>query len=190
MDIENFQLLLPTDQQAIEIILGKTAATESVDDEFKQQNEMIEDFKKEIMCLKMEDVLHILKKNHQHIPAGESAKIDMVVDILSFGALDKCEKCKDFEQGECATFVLGNLGYVCTGNFSSWAKCDNVLTEPKRFPVRIPSKLQEMSAFFRNYSAIVRIRKFRSNTVTKITSRLDEICCDSVDVSILYFFHN
>lgn len=41
----------------------------------------------------------------------------------------------------------GNSAYVCNGNISEWAKCDNISKEPKRVPVKIPKYLQDQYPF-------------------------------------------
>lgn len=67
--------------------------------------------------------------------------LEHVTDVIYFGALAKCNKCKNGD------FVFKNSGYVCTGNISEWAKCDNIEKEPKRIPVRIPEYLRTEYSF-------------------------------------------
>lgn len=44
-------------------------------------------------------------------------------------------------------FIFGNSSYLCTGNISEWAKCDNVVKEPPRVAVKIPQYIQEKYPF-------------------------------------------
>lgn len=62
--------------------------------------------------------------------------MDHVADIITFGAIVKCTKCKK------GNFVLHNSAYACNGDLSEWAKCGNLLKEPPRVPCKIPSSLQ------------------------------------------------
>lgn len=61
---------------------------------------------------KIENLLQILKA---------------VADVLTFGALKPCQLCK-------GQYVFRNSNYICNGNSSEWAKCENVLKEPPRDP--------------------------------------------------------
>lgn len=73
-----------------------------------------------------------------------------MADVIVFGALDPCDKCKN------GNFIFGNSAYVCTGNLSEWAKCDNIQTEPKRRAVSIPSAIKKSCPFLD--------KKFKSKT--------------------------
>lgn len=52
-----------------------------------------------------------------------------------------CTKCKN------GKFIFKNSKYVCTGNISEWAKCDNVEKEPKRIAVLVPDYIKEAYSF-------------------------------------------
>lgn len=67
--------------------------------------------------------------------------MDHVTDVIFFGAIKPCAKCKD------GKFVFGNSSYLCTGSISEWAKCDNVLKEPERTAVKIPTSIQDQYPF-------------------------------------------
>lgn len=67
--------------------------------------------------------------------------LDHVTDVIVFGALEPCDKCKG------GTLIFANSAYVCTGNISEWAKCDNIQKEPKRRAVKIPSAIKETHPF-------------------------------------------
>lgn len=72
-----------------------------------------------------------------------------MADVITFGALDPCDKCK-------GTFIFGNSVYLCTGNISEWAKCDNIQKEPKRRAVKIPSAIKTAHPFL--------AKKFKAQT--------------------------
>lgn len=76
--------------------------------------------------------------------------LDHVTDVIVFGALAPCEKCKN------GNFVLGNSAYLCTGDLTEWAKCDNVAKEPKRVAVKIPKSIQKDYSFLN--------KKFKAQT--------------------------
>lgn len=80
-------------------------------------------------------------------------KIEMAADMLTWGRLEKCEKCG-------GQFQLGKNNYVCNGNISEWAKCMSSVTEPSRVKVRIPKELKEKYNFLKNYKCHVSNRIF------------------------------
>lgn len=67
--------------------------------------------------------------------------MDHLTDVIWFGALVACDKCKN------GKFIFGNSAYLCNGNLSEWAKCDNIAKEPKRVPVKIPSHIKDKHPF-------------------------------------------
>lgn len=58
--------------------------------------------------------------------------LDHVADVLYFGALEKCNKCKN------GRFIFDNSSYVCTGYVSAYFNCTNVVKVPQRKAVTIP----------------------------------------------------
>lgn len=78
----------------------------------------------------------------------------MAADMLTWGRLEKCEKCG-------GQFKFNQNNYVCTGNISEWAKCMSTLTEPPRLKVRIPKELKENYVFLKKYKCQVSNRIFR-----------------------------
>lgn len=67
--------------------------------------------------------------------------MDHVTDVIFFGAIKPCTKCKH------GKFIFGNSTYLCTGNISEWAKCDNVVKEPPRTAVKIPQFIRDQNSF-------------------------------------------
>lgn len=59
-----------------------------------------------------------------------------------------CTKCKD------GNFVFGNSTYICNGNLSEWAKCDNVVKEPPRTSVNIPQYIKDEYSFLKKKFAV------------------------------------
>lgn len=67
--------------------------------------------------------------------------MDHVTDVIYFGALKPCIKCKN------GNFIFANSSYVCNGDLSEWAKCDNNVKEPERIPVKIPKYIKDEYSF-------------------------------------------
>lgn len=63
--------------------------------------------------------------------------VNLVSDILYFGALEPCPKCKG------QLIYNSGLGYKCTGNVTEWTKCDYVTQDPKRKKCEIPSDMKK-----------------------------------------------
>ncbi|XP_063703096.1 poly [ADP-ribose] polymerase isoform X2 [Culicoides brevitarsis] len=100
------------------------------------------------------DFIAILQKNKQQVPEGKDAILDLLTDIMVFGALKPCEKC----QGQ---FQFTNTGYKCTGDLTEWVKCENVTQDPPREKCHIPSYLKEKVDFLKKYKSNVMKRTLR-----------------------------
>lgn len=100
--------------------------------------------------------LEILGKNKQTIPSGDSAILDHLADVITFGAIVPCTKCKN------GNFVFGNSAYLCTGHLSEWAKCDNIVKEPKRKECVIPKDIKS------EYSFLSKKRKVQTRAVKTV----------------------
>lgn len=53
---------------------------------------------------------------------------------MTFGALKRCPSCD-------GQYVFNKSNYICNGNISEWAKCENIVKEPPRIPCRIPKDI-------------------------------------------------
>lgn len=65
----------------------------------------------------------------------------MLADVMTFGALEPCKKC-----GGQFKFKSG-IGYECKGDVSEWAKCEEIVINPKRKKFVIPKDLKESDKF-------------------------------------------
>ncbi|XP_069975958.1 poly [ADP-ribose] polymerase 1-like [Penaeus vannamei] len=96
--------------------------------------------------LKKKELSYILEHNDQYMPTGDSKMLDVIVDGMTFGALEPCEVCPDgrlsYESGK---------GYKCHGNLTEWTKCTNLVKEPKRRPFKIPEELKNNFDFLNQY---------------------------------------
>ncbi|XP_071962763.1 poly [ADP-ribose] polymerase 1-like isoform X2 [Antedon mediterranea] len=86
-----------------------------------------------------ENLKELLTENGQEIPKGESKLLDYVCDGMAFGALEGCSECK------VGQVVVGSsgYGYHCTGNISSWTKCQFKSQTAKRGTWNIPEDLKD-----------------------------------------------
>ena len=57
---------------------------------------------------------------------------ERVADFLTFGALEKCNLCKNGD------YVFRKNNYVCNGIHSEWASCENIIEKPPRKMCNLP----------------------------------------------------
>ncbi|XP_031634599.1 poly [ADP-ribose] polymerase-like [Contarinia nasturtii] len=77
----------------------------------------------------------ILQANDQFIPENDTEMLDHVTDIICFGAIEPCNKCKN------GKFIFMNSSYrCCGGHISEWTLCYNKVKEPARTAVKIPTE--------------------------------------------------
>lgn len=67
--------------------------------------------------------------------------LDHCADVIYFGAMMACEKCKD------GKFRIGNSEYMCDGYINPWVECNNVVIKPERNNVKIPLKIRNAYSF-------------------------------------------
>lgn len=68
--------------------------------------------------------------------------LDWLADMMTFGALCKCNKC-----GTGQFVFRSGFGYQCIGHSSEWSKCDNMVDKPKRVPFKVPKQFKEQYSF-------------------------------------------
>lgn len=134
---------------------------------YQKQNKTFHKYKDQLKSsgLRAVDLVSILTKNKQHVPEGNSEKIDMVADIMSFGALDKCAKCPN------GRFIFGKQGYICTGDLTEWVKCENLVREPKRLAVKIPAALKKSCEFLNSFKSVLEHRAIKFAPITNLGNR-------------------
>ncbi|KAK7070987.1 Poly [ADP-ribose] polymerase 1 [Halocaridina rubra] len=103
----------------------------------RKQSKKMYKCRDQLKTLKKKELMYLLEHNDQYIPKGESSMLDVLSDIMTFGALEACSVCSDgrlrYESGK---------GYACRGNLTEWTKCTSVLKEPKRRPFLIPEEMK------------------------------------------------
>lgn len=138
------------------VSLPKKIKTEPIDskteEEMKKQNKNLYKYIESLKSLKKSNLQLLLTYNKQNVPQGNATMIDRIADIMTFGALEACDKC-----GGQFSYVSGT-GYKCEGDLSEWVKCDNVSVDPKRKIFKVPKELGEEYEFLKNYKGKVKKR--------------------------------
>lgn len=117
----------------------------------------------------------LLEDNGQDPVVGDSEKLlDQVADMLTFGALQRCDICK---RGQ---FMFNNSGYICTGSISEWAKCANLVKEPPRKRCKISESLKQELSFLKKVKSTPEVRFIRyiapsTSTINKKVKKEDEL---------------
>lgn len=68
--------------------------------------------------------------------------VERIADCMTFGALRRCEKCKNGQ----LTYASG-IGYKCNGDATEWVKCDNIVLEPPRKAFKGPPDMLDHYPF-------------------------------------------
>ena len=89
---------------------------------------------------------HLLTLNDQEIPVGIDRMLDRISDCMMFGALEKCDECKDGQ----LVFRSG-VGYECLGQMSEWTKCQVRTLSPKRKEFKLPEEFRNEFDFCKLY---------------------------------------
>lgn len=92
----------------------------------------------------------ILKKfftyNNSGVVDGFENQLNRCADFLTFGAIDKCKRCKDGD------FIFSKHGYTCNGTINEWTECGNFVAKPFRVECRIPEDLKSNKEnFFKSF---------------------------------------
>jgi poly [ADP-ribose] polymerase 1 len=64
------------------------------DDAMKTQSKKIFKIRDNLETLKQKNLQDLLEFNHQQIPPGKDRLLDLLADVMTFGALKKCPECK------------------------------------------------------------------------------------------------
>jgi len=64
------------------------------DDAMKTQSKNIFNIRDNLETLKPKNLQELLEYNHQQIPPGKDRCLDLLADVMTFGALKKCPECK------------------------------------------------------------------------------------------------
>ncbi|KAL0113855.1 hypothetical protein PUN28_011294 [Cardiocondyla obscurior] len=138
---------------------------EDVEEEklMKKQNEELFAIKDQITKLDKNIMIEILEKNRQEIPSGVSNIVNLLSDILYFGTLQPCPKCKG------QLIYNSGLGYKCTGDVTEWTKCEYITQDPKRKKCEIPSDIKKNFPI-KSYKSKVQKRVFKITVPSSSTS--------------------
>lgn len=84
-----------------------------------------------------------------------SKALNRCADIVTFGALEKCQKCRKGEM------MYTKRGYACNEMVDEWKKCGNLDVKPLRKPCVIPEALKKKTFFAKAYEVQVEDRILR-----------------------------
>lgn len=99
---------------------------------------------------------NILFTNKSGMVVGLEGLLDRCADFLTFGALAKCQKCKNGDM------IFAKHGYSCNGQIDEWTQCLNFETKPLRMKCKIPAELKkDEGGFFSKYKSKVEDRAVR-----------------------------
>lgn len=138
--------------------------TLSVDENLlKKQNKLMFKYRDQLKNLSKKELTDLLVYNNQDDPVGTDRKLDRLQDIMAFGALEKCTKCKD------GRFIYqSGIGYQCNGNLTEWTKCLNVEEKPKRKKFKVPEEYLNKYLFLEQYKCKVQDRYFVKDERPKV----------------------
>lgn len=173
-DLPGFQSLSKEDKQIVKDALPPMKAEDVPDakkpklekkneEELAEEKELAEKVKSQAKKLfkfrdnvkkemKKADIIDLLEANNQ-LPISDSEKLlDQIADMLTFGAIDKCPICKGKQM------LFQKSGYICNGDLTEWTKCLNIIKEPSRKPVKIPSDMKSRHSFLKDVKKKVDVR--------------------------------
>lgn len=74
---------------------SKKVKSESNDDAMTAQSKIIFKIRDNLETLKPKNLQDLLEFNQQQIPPGKDRLLDLLADVMTFGALKKCPECKN-----------------------------------------------------------------------------------------------
>jgi poly [ADP-ribose] polymerase 1 len=72
----------------------KKMKSEVSDEAMKEQGKKIFKIRDNLETLKPKNLQDLLEYNKQQIPSGKERLLDLLSDVMTFGALKKCPECK------------------------------------------------------------------------------------------------
>jgi poly [ADP-ribose] polymerase len=116
------------------------------------------------------ELQNILFANKSCMVEGVDGLLDRVTDFLTFGALEKCQKCKKGDM------IFAKHGYKCNGMLDEWTPCDGFEEKPTRVKCKIPGELKnsKTETFFTKYKPKVEDRAVRKNLLADVKKAKEE----------------
>lgn len=142
------------------------AAEKTLEDIIKKQSKQIFKIRDTLkdLCAKA-DLQNMLFANNSGMVEGVENLLDRCSDILTFGALAKCQKCKKGDM------IFAKFGYKCNGMVDEWTHCGNFTDKPLRSKCKIPSDLKKddgEAGFFSKYKSKVEDRAVRKGALEAV----------------------
>lgn len=85
-----------------------------------------------------DDLVNLLEFNCQAVPTGLTKLLNLVSDVMVFGNLDLCPKCK------LGPLSYSNGMYKCGAMIDDWIQCDYKTRQPERKPFKIPENCKHI----------------------------------------------
>lgn len=147
----------------------KIKADPAVEEEeklLKCQSDRFYSLREVISGMKRKDIEEMLQNMRQkYHTKNSSLLIDSATDVLLFGPLRKCAKCK-----KRGGMELRGSSYICTLG-DDWDKCDYETREPDRDVPDIPDEIMEKYPFLQEYEFTGGKRIFPSKFVKAVEQK-------------------
>lgn len=145
-----------------------SAVDKALEETIKKQSKQLFKIRDMLQALCSKGQLqNILFTNKSCMVEGVDKLLDRCADILTFGALAKCQKCTKGDM------IFSKYGYTCNGMIDEWSGCLHFTEKPLRVKCKIPAELKkEEDSFFTKYKSKVEDRAVRPATAN--TVKLDK----------------
>ncbi|CAB3383108.1 Hypothetical predicted protein [Cloeon dipterum] len=127
---------------------SKKAKSEFSEEQMKEQNKRIFKLRDNLETLKTKNLQDLLEYNKQQIPSGRERLLDLLSDVMTFGALKKCPDCQN------GSLYYRNNTYHCSAE-TEWSKCTYKTKEPERIEFKVPAAFKEDISFLTKYKSKV-----------------------------------
>lgn len=132
----------------------------------KKQSDRFYSLREDVNKMKRKDIEEMLQHMRQkYHTKNSSLLIDAATDVLLFGPLNKCPKCK-----KRGGIELRGSSYICT-NGEDWDKCNYETREPDRDVPDIPDEIMEKYLFLQDYEFTGGKRIFPSKFVKAVEQK-------------------
>ncbi|KAK0427624.1 hypothetical protein QR680_010332 [Steinernema hermaphroditum] len=168
-DIKGYSSLEEDDQKALDKMFKKKKAAKSEDDgpkakkakgdsepgtskkdeknkaALKKQSEEMWEIREVLQGLSKNDLHDLLEANKYQAPhkGGESACVDLLVDLAMFGVPKACPKCK---HNGSVQYSTSEHSYRCLGNISEYTRCTYSTKQPERTGFKVPSDISGLDS--------------------------------------------
>ena len=134
---------------------AEVAADAKLEEAIAKDTKKFFKWKDQLTSFSKGDLQNFLFVNGSGMVEGKDNLEERSADFLTFGALAKCKLCK---KGD---FVFKKNNYVCNGDQSEWAKCENTIEKPPRKTCKVPSDWKKRGEPWASFKSKVQDRAVR-----------------------------